>query len=123
MFGLRATSLPGRRPCAGMTARVQEASGSLVDFKSDFGATLRQAAARALLTIASLACTSTTRVSPSRPQPPGTGTKVCAAAWMNMACGSDVNWTLAIGPSKLANVFRNTRKSESPLRKTSLAPS
>jgi hypothetical protein len=102
----------------------QEASGSSVLSASDFGATLRQARMRALLTMASLACASTTFVTPSRPQPPGTGTKALGDACMSMACCSGVSWivaTEAAGHSKLANDFRHTRKSERPLRKLSTA--
>lgn len=103
----------------------QEASGSSIDFTSDFGATLRQARMRAVSTMASLACASTTSVAPRRPQPPGTGTKALGAACMSMACCSGVSWIVAtedVGHSKLANDFRPTRKSERPLRKLSTAP-
>jgi hypothetical protein len=109
-------------PCR--AACIQEASGSSADSTSDLGATLRQAAARALATIVSLAHESITLVAPSRPQPPGTGANVRGAAWMNMDCCSGVSWTVATesaGPSKLANTFRDTRKFEWPQRKTSSA--
>ena len=67
-----------------------------------------QAVARALSTIVSLAYASTTLVSPSRPQPPSTGTKVRGAACMNMACCSSVSWivvTEPAGPSKMRTTF------------------
>jgi hypothetical protein len=103
----------------------QEASGSSGDFTGDFGATLRQARVSAVSTMASLACASTTFVAPSRPQPPGTGTKALGAAFVSMACCSGVSWimaTEAAGHSKLANDLRVTRKSERPLRELSTAP-